>query len=1661
MPPGDVQGRLRLDTRQFNSGLTAGMRRLEQFGETAVAVLTRVQQVATATQDSFKNIRLPEIRPNVTVNIRDTGVRTYKAEVDSASVSVAGLSDRTDGLGNSAQGAKPKLEGAGAGAKRLGSDAAGAVPQIDRLQDGLDRLQQVGALLVTGAGVLTFFKRLDTSAQISNTATVGLNLFNRELVKGNELGTDGQRMLDGLAARFKINSSAIAGDAAGILRYGANLEQTNEILLRAGASAVIRGRAFSAGSNAATEALNGEFSAALNLIGVSGNLSTYFQREAKARGVAVDQLTRQQKVEAFLALLRAETQTEVEALTEVYVGYGAALQRVNTSQTTAAQDTGSVAIPALTLLKNTYADLLDLYSALPRPVQALAVGTAALSVVAGGLVVGYVALRSLLLNQRTLGPVILDLLRNETVARSSVGRSILLQARAYGLLDREQTKSALASRQAALAATASATSVGRVRGALSAPVRGGFLIGLGSLVAFLKEASSYVAVFTPLVQRLDRQISGTNTGKLTSDISELTKAGALLQAVFSQGVLLTLAATARTASEVAFQVNRADLLIQRQAARLGGHTERVEDANRALAENRRAYEETNDEILNYSVNTFKGIEANYLATIGLQDYTTSTVRAADGTRKLTSEAQGLRDSFAQRFEALRPEVDTTTLSAQVEAATQEIDALIKELRTEVEKLEPGDLLRGQLEGLLRGAQELRRGQVGKLYADALREAQEQADTGTIAAMQEGAARVEAQRASDLNAARRAFDDRVAGLREGGGRYNAFLDVLNQETAAINARANAELEQDARQRLESARNLREQIDQVGADLAAQQTGSSDDALTRVRGQFAQNAQQIRSDTQKLLRDVERALQERVLSEEEASAEVQRIGRLQSERLTQNQRELTSAVQEEVRRRTDFITDHNSAVSALEAAREAERRREQGDDLGAIQTELTERLRLIDGGLRRELQTEGLTRAQITALSRRAEADRVQARVEAERQIESIMQDEVTRERTFRNELRAVQQQGEIGAAQDAGKERAAAAAEQEGILADLRVSLEQELAAVGLSEDEKVDIRALNRAKVEMAESTFVRKLAGFAEAEAETVAAAQREAARARTEAIEGNLPRMIRQFGLEQEARLKTDREALDDFEGTFRQRQQIVASQGQREMTLTKQFAGQLLKEQRSALEAYQTAFLKAESEMLSAREEAAAGALAAAQKVTDFSANRTRAFADRGALAAELGAYEALQKTLDDTVARSARLVSAARQRAFSARATADDVGALIAAENDQVAAQGRVVDATQAQIDRLEALRQKQFDIVRGGSDALALFDEASKITGLGDVVDVTPFLLQQKDALVQLLRQQDALNAPTNERLETVRQLSALQERMKENGWDLGDLDKAFINQQALEAIRDYPSQARDALEASRSITDQISALESRLSAAQSEYAKLLGNLTAAATVDLQVRVDVRQIRAGLEEAQKALAQVFGTEAAARISERFAAGFSLDEVLKREMASAAGLVQAEADRAGAGAGAGLMSAFAAGIDDNSDLVVQAVIRSLTRVRELLPSSDAKRGPLSDLTRSGGKFVTTFGGGIERSLPSLQGVVTRMAQTVKPVMSVQTSMALPGFAGAGGGDQTNHFHLGDAPFQPDAIAEQHGRVFAESALRTVRNHLQVTGGRGRSYGRRRTP
>lgn len=81
------------------------------------------------------------------------------------------------------------------------------------------------------------------------------------------------------------------------------------------------------------------------------------------------------------------------------------------------------------------------------------------------------------------------------------------------------------------------------------------------------------------------------------------------------------------------------------------------------------------------------------------------------------------------------------------------------------------------------------------------------------------------------------------------------------------------------------------------------------------------------------------------------------------------------------------------------------------------------------------------------------------------------------------------------------------------------------------------------------------------------------------------------------------------------------------------------------------------------------------------------------------------------------------------------------------------------------------------------------------------------------------------------------------------------------------------------------------------------------------------------------------------------------------------------------------GAKLLSTIVDGIKSAAGALVDSVKGVFQKVRNLLPFSDAKEGPLSTLTLSGSRLMTTLGEGVNAGFPSLMQTISGKFQTLK--------------------------------------------------------------------------
>jgi TP901 family phage tail tape measure protein len=100
-----------------------------------------------------------------------------------------------------------------------------------------------------------------------------------------------------------------------------------------------------------------------------------------------------------------------------------------------------------------------------------------------------------------------------------------------------------------------------------------------------------------------------------------------------------------------------------------------------------------------------------------------------------------------------------------------------------------------------------------------------------------------------------------------------------------------------------------------------------------------------------------------------------------------------------------------------------------------------------------------------------------------------------------------------------------------------------------------------------------------------------------------------------------------------------------------------------------------------------------------------------------------------------------------------------------------------------------------------------------------------------------------------------------------------------------------------------------------------------------------------------------------------------------------------------------AGVGLFEAMLAGLKSVATRIIRFVKDVLTEVRSYLPFSDAKVGPLSELTASGRAFATTWSAGIATGAPDVTGAIgdigTAAIDTLRP-RDLTADLRVPGFS-----------------------------------------------------------
>ncbi|MBP0022274.1 MAG: hypothetical protein J7647_32550 [Cyanobacteria bacterium SBLK] len=151
-----------------------------------------------------------------------------------------------------------------------------------------------------------------------------------------------------------------------------------------------------------------------------------------------------------------------------------------------------------------------------------------------------------------------------------------------------------------------------------------------------------------------------------------------------------------------------------------------------------------------------------------------------------------------------------------------------------------------------------------------------------------------------------------------------------------------------------------------------------------------------------------------------------------------------------------------------------------------------------------------------------------------------------------------------------------------------------------------------------------------------------------------------------------------------------------------------------------------------------------------------------------------------------------------------------------------------------------------------------------------------------------------------------------------------------------------------------------------------------------------------------------------------------------------------------------AGAALMRALASGIMSAVGAAINAVSGAVGKIRAMLPGSDAKVGPLSDLTASGAALLPTFASNI-----SSKPILSALSNAISPIPGMLSGSPAPApvsqarlqnASSGGGGGSTVHitysptYHIGGGSNAQEikSLLERSSQEFRDFILETLREH-----------------
>lgn len=222
---------------------------------------------------------------------------------------------------------------------------------------------------LAGAGAFLFLRKINDDANLATNAMMGLQSV--ASFKGIQGAEQAAAQLNAVKEGFLGNQEA-AQALKNLLSRGYNLDQAVQVLNRLGESAAF-GRAahlsFGEAVVSATEGLRQENSILVDNAGVTKNVAKMWEDYAKSLGVGVNTLTQQQKVQAEINGIMAETQAQVGDLAKLSNSAAGEQARLASTTTKASVSLGQMAQILAAPFLNALNTMVDAFNRAPSALQ--------------------------------------------------------------------------------------------------------------------------------------------------------------------------------------------------------------------------------------------------------------------------------------------------------------------------------------------------------------------------------------------------------------------------------------------------------------------------------------------------------------------------------------------------------------------------------------------------------------------------------------------------------------------------------------------------------------------------------------------------------------------------------------------------------------------------------------------------------------------------------------------------------------------------------------------------------------------------------------------------------------------------------------------------------------------------------------------------------------------------------------------------------------------------------------------------------------------------------------------------------------------------------------------------------------------------------------------